>query len=96
MVWGPAITLPADMAPVQAYGKAMGGVNCIAYMLAAASPYIMGYLIKVDPLTKTTSCLSAWLWVAFTALIGVVAASRLVDTRREVVEAGPGTIRATA
>lgn len=81
MVWGPAITIPADMFPVQAYGKAMGGVNCIAYMLAAASPYVMGWLIKTDPVTKTTNYLYAWLWVACTALIGVVAASMLVDKR---------------
>jgi cyanate permease len=71
------------MFPVQAYGKAMGGVNCIAYMLAAASPYIMGWLIKVDPVTKTANYLYAWLWVAATALIGVLAASMLVDKRSD-------------
>lgn len=83
MVWGPAITIPADMFPVQAYGKAMGGVNCIAYMLAAASPYMMGWLIQIDPATKTANYLYAWLWVAATALIGVLAASMLVDKRSE-------------
>jgi sugar phosphate permease len=82
MVWGPAITIPADMFPVQAYGKAMGGVNCIAYMLAAASPYIMGWVITVDPITKTVNYLYAWLWVAATALIGVIAASLLVDKKK--------------
>jgi sugar phosphate permease len=82
MVWGPAITLPADMFPVESYGKAMGGVNCIAYMAAAASPYIMGGLIQIDPVTKSANYFYAWLWVAFTALLGVLAASRLVDKKR--------------
>lgn len=81
MAWGPAISLPADMFPVEVYGKAMGFVNCFAYMVAAASPYIMGFLITTDPVTKTESYLYAWLWVACTALIGVVASARLVDKR---------------
>jgi sugar phosphate permease len=81
MAWGPAISLPADMFPVEVYGKAMGFVNCFAYMVAAASPYIMGFLIQVDPVTKNESFLFAWLWVAGTALIGVVASSLLVDKR---------------
>jgi hypothetical protein len=41
----------------------------------------MGWLIKVDPVTKTANYLYAWLWVAATALIGVLAASMLVDKR---------------
>jgi len=90
MVWGPAITLPADMFPVEAYGKAMGFVNCFAYMFAAASPYIMGMLIKPDPATNTPSYFWAWIWVACTAIIGIVASSMLVDKKR--VE--PGSIKA--
>jgi len=82
MVWGPAITLPADMFPVETYGKAIGGVNCIAYMAAAASPYIMGWLISVDPVTKTVSYFNAWIWVACTALIGVAAGCMLVDKKK--------------
>ncbi len=82
MVWGPAITLPADMFPVDSYGKAMGGVNCIAYMAAAASPYIMGWLIQIDPLTRSANYFYAWIWVACTALVGVLAASMLVDKKR--------------
>jgi MFS family permease len=83
MAWGPAISLPADMFPVESYGKAMGFVNCVAYMVAAASPYIMGWLIIENPVTKTTSYFWAWIWVACTALIGVVAASLLVDKSRD-------------
>lgn len=82
MVWGPAITLPADMFTVDSYGKAVGGVNCIAYMTAAASPYIMGWLIKIDPVTKTADYFQAWLWVAFTAIFGIVSATMLVDKKR--------------
>jgi hypothetical protein len=65
-------------------------------MLAAASPYVMGFLIKVDPMTKATSYLYAWLWVACTALIGVAAASWLVDKRREAPALAAEKIRATA
>jgi len=83
MAWGPAISLPADMFPVESYGKAMGFVNCFAYMAAAASPYIMGWLIIENPVTQTPSYFWAWIWVACTALIGVVAASLLVDKKRE-------------
>ncbi|MDR3560547.1 MAG: MFS transporter [Negativicutes bacterium] len=88
MVWGPAITLPADMFPVESYGKAMGGVNCIAYIVAAASPYIMGVLIKVDPVAKTADYFNAWIWVACTAVIGIVAASLLVDKKSKAGKAG--------
>ena len=83
MAWGPAISLPADMFAVEVYGKAMGFVNCFAYIVAAASPYVMGYLITVDPTTNTQSYFWAWIWVACTALIGVIAASLLVDKKRE-------------
>ncbi|HUK99744.1 MAG TPA: MFS transporter, partial [Nitrospirota bacterium] len=83
MAWGPAISLPADMFAVEVYGKAMGFVNCFAYIVAAASPYIMGFLITVDPVTNNQSYFWAWIWVACTALIGVIAASLLVDKKRE-------------
>lgn len=79
MAWGPAISLPADMFPVEVYGKEMGFVNCFAYMAAAASPYVMGWLIRVDPVTGAESYFYSWIWVAGTALIGVVAAWRLRD-----------------
>lgn len=87
MAWGPSISLPADMFPVEVYGKAMGFVNCFAYMFAAFSPYVMGWLINVDPVTKTANYFWAWIWVAATALIGVVAASMLVDKKRSAVPA---------
>ncbi len=82
MAWGPAISLPADMFAVEAYGKAMGFVNCFAYIVAAASPYIMGWLIINNTVTKTQNYFWAWIWVACTALIGVIASSMLVDKKR--------------
>lgn len=83
MGWGPAMSLPADMFAVEVYGKAMGFVNCFAYMAAAASPTVMGWLIEIDPLTKTENYFWAWMWVAATALIGVIASCWLVDRQPE-------------
>lgn len=84
MVWGPALTLPADMFSVEVYGKAIGFINCCAYMVASASPYIMGMLIHTHPETKITSYFWAWLWVACTASIGVVASCFLKEKPRMV------------
>jgi len=82
MVWGPALTLPADMFPVEVYGKAIGFVNCMAYMAAAASPFLMGQLIRTDPVTLRVDYFWAWLWVAGTAVSGVVASSLLTEKKR--------------
>jgi hypothetical protein len=60
-----------------------------AYVVAAASPYIMGWLIAEDPGTKVSSYFWAWIWVACTALIGVIAASLRVDRRRKGAAAAP-------
>ena len=89
MAWGPAISLPADMFPVESYGKAMGFVNCFAYIAAAASPYIMGWLITENPVTGAPSYFWAWIWVACTALIGVAAALLLVDKKHEEASVAP-------
>jgi sugar phosphate permease len=88
MVWGPALTLPAEMYSVEVYGKAIGFVNCMAYMLAAASPYFMGLLIRTDPITKLVDYSWAWIWVACTAVIGVVASSLLTEKRAFAPETG--------
>jgi MFS family permease len=82
MVWGPALSMPADMFPAEVYGKAMGFTNCIGYMLASACPYIMGALIVRDPATGSVDYHRAWLYVAFAAFAGVVAALFLVDRKR--------------
>ena len=92
MVWAPAISYPANLFPVKVYGKAMGLVNAVAYVLGAASPFIMGWLIVTDPVSKVSNYMYAWLWVAFTALIGVVAGSLLVDKKRVST---PGSLRST-
>jgi sugar phosphate permease len=92
MAWGPAISLPADMFPVESYGKAMGFVNCFAYIVAAASPYIMGWLITENPLTRAPNYFWAWIWVACTALIGVVAALLLVDKKAEKTAVAPAVV----
>ncbi len=79
MVWGPALTIPADMFPAEVYGKAMGFTNCCAYVLAAACPYVMGALIYEDPATGVKCYVWAWLYVACAVVGGVIAALCLVD-----------------
>ncbi|MDR3592430.1 MAG: MFS transporter [Negativicutes bacterium] len=81
MVWAPAISYPANLFPVKVYGKAMGLVNGVAYVLGAASPFIMGWLIVTDPVSKVSNYLYAWMWVAATAVLGIVASSMLVDKK---------------
>jgi len=77
MVWGPVLTLPADMFSVEVYGKAVGFVNCMAYMAASASPFLMGKLIE-----RSGNYFWAWVWVACTAAMGVVASSLLTEKPR--------------
>ena len=81
MVWGPALSIPADLFSAEVYGKAIGFTNCIGYMLAAACPSIMGLLIRTDPVTHVVSYFWAWLYIALAALCGIVAACFLVDRK---------------
>ena len=74
MVWGPAMSIPADMFPAEVYGKALGFTVCCAYVLAAACPYIMGALIFSDPATGAKSYTGAWIYVACAIIGGVIAA----------------------
>ena len=83
MIWAPALSMPADMFTVEVYGKALGFMNCFGYMSAAASPYMMGLLITVDPVTKVQNYFYAWMWIACTALAGALVGLALIDKRRE-------------
>ena len=89
MVWGPALTIPADLFPAEVYGKAMGFTNCFGYMLAAFCPYIMGALIQTNATTKTVSYFWAWMYIAFTAIIGIIATCFLVEKRRTASKDSP-------
>ena len=89
MVWGPALTIPADLFPAEVYGKAMGFTNCCAYVLAAACPYVMGALIYDDPARGVKCYFWAWMYIACAVVGGIIAAVCLVpgtrtfsDTRR--------------
>ena len=86
MVWGPAITIPADMFPAEAYGKALGFTVCCAYLMASACPYIMGALIYDDPATGGKCYVRAWIYVACAAVGGVIAALRLVNHKPKPVQ----------
>ena len=81
MVWGPALSIPADLFSAEVYGKAIGFTNCIGYMLAAACPSIMGLLIRTDPVTHVVSYFWAWLYIALAACGGIIAACFLVDRK---------------
>jgi sugar phosphate permease len=85
MIWGPALTIPADLFSAEVYGKAIGFTNCCGYMLAAVCPYIMGTFIIVDPVTNVANYFWSWLYVAFVALIGIIATFFLIDLRRKDV-----------
>jgi sugar phosphate permease len=85
MIWGPALTIPADLFSAEVYGKAIGFTNCCGYMVAAACPYIMGACIKTDPVTHVVNYFWSWIYIAFIALMGIVAAFFLVDTRTKNV-----------
>lgn len=84
MVFAPVFSYPANLFPVKVYGKAMGLVNGVSYVLGAFSPFIMGWLIVTDPVTKVSDYTYAWLWVASTALLGALSASLLVDKGERV------------
>ena len=87
MIWGPALALPADLFSAEVYGKATGFTNCCGYMLAAACPFVMGTLIKTDPVTHVVNYSWAWLYIALVACAGIIAAFFLVDRRGK--SAGP-------
>ena len=82
MIWGPALSLPADLFSAEVYGKAIGFTNCCGYMLAAACPFIMGTLIVEDPVTHIVNYFWSWIYIAFVAFTGIIASLFLVDTRR--------------
>jgi len=85
MVWGPALTIPADLFPAEVYGKAMGFTNCFGYMFAAACPYIMGALIITNSATQTVNYFWAWMYIALTAVIGLVTTFFLVEKKENNV-----------
>jgi sugar phosphate permease len=84
MIWGPALSLPADLFSAEVYGKAIGFTNCCGYMFAAACPYIMGTLIKTDPASHVVNYFWSWTYIAVVALMGVISALFLVDTKRKI------------
>ena len=57
----PPISYPANLFPVKVYGKAVGLVNAVAYVLGAASPLIIGWLIITNSVTKVSNYPYAWL-----------------------------------
>ena len=83
MMWGPALSIPADLFSTEVYGKAIGFTNCCGYILASACPFIMGALIIVDPATHVANYFWSWLYIAFVALTGIIATFFLIDKRRK-------------
>jgi sugar phosphate permease len=85
MIWGPALTLPADLFSAEVYGKAIGFTNCCGYMFASACPFIMGTLIKTDPVTHVVNYFWSWTYIAVIALLGIIIAFFLTDTRKQTI-----------
>ena len=81
------MTLPADMFSAEVYGKAIGFVSCVAYMAAAASPFVMGRLIQTNLVTGKVDYFWAWIWVAGTAATGVVASILLTEKKKPARQA---------
>ncbi|MGI9860505.1 MFS transporter [Moorella naiadis] len=80
MIWGPILAWPADVFSPEMYGRALGFVTGIAYFGAAFAPLIMSRLIM-----KTAAGVSytyAWVFIAFCAVLGLIASS-LVSDRHE-------------
>jgi sugar phosphate permease len=71
MAWGPFLTVPAEIFTPEVYGKAMGFVNGVGYVVAAFSAKIFSMLIVASPSGKDYS--NGWIFLALCVLAGIVA-----------------------
>ncbi|MGZ2747501.1 MFS transporter [Burkholderia stagnalis] len=71
MAWGPFLTVPAEIFTPEVYGKAMGFVNGVGYVVAAFSAKIFAGLIVTTPAGKDYS--NGWIFLAGCVLVGILA-----------------------
>lgn len=71
MAWGPFLTVPAEIFTPEVYGKAMGFVNGVGYVVAAFSAKIFASLIVTTSAGKDYS--NGWIFLAGCILVGIAA-----------------------
>ncbi|KVX52257.1 MFS transporter [Burkholderia cepacia] len=71
MAWGPFLTVPAEIFTPEVYGKAMGFVNGVGYVVAAFSAKIFASLIVTTSAGKDYS--NGWIFLAGCVLVGILA-----------------------
>lgn len=71
MAWGPFLTVPAEIFTPEVYGKAMGFVNGVGYVVAAFSAKIFASLIVTTSSGKDYT--QGWIFLAGCIVLGIVA-----------------------
>ncbi|ANH75455.1 major Facilitator Superfamily protein [Ralstonia insidiosa] len=96
MAWGPFLTVPAEIFTPEVYGKAMGFVNGVGYVVAAFSAKIFAALIVTTSAGKDYS--QGWLFLAACILVGIAASwfIRIESSRDALAPAATSGKQATA
>lgn len=81
MAWGPFLTVPAEIFTPEVYGKAMGFVNGVGYLVAAFSAKIFGSLVVTVNGVKDYSM--GWKFIAACTIVGIIAAI-FINTKQSV------------
>jgi len=81
MAWGPFLAVPAEIFTPEVYGKAMGFVNGVGYLVAAFSAKIFAALVVVNA-AGAKSYTYGWYFIALCVVAGIFAASRIETTRK--------------
>jgi sugar phosphate permease len=71
MAWGPFLTVPAEIFTPEVYGKAMGFVNGVGYVVAAFSAKIFAALIVTTSSGKDYTL--GWIFLACCIVVGIIA-----------------------
>ncbi len=91
MGWGPLTALPAEIFTPEVYGKAMGFVNCLSFIITAFTAKIFSALVVAGPAGKDYS--RGWFFVGFCVVGGLIAAT-FIRARQTGEPAAGGTAAA--
>jgi sugar phosphate permease len=80
MAWGPFLAVPAEIFTPEVYGKAMGFVNGVGYVVAAFTAKIFAVLVVTTGTGKDYT--NGWYFIAICVVAGVVAAA-FIKVRRD-------------